>query len=463
MIKFGTDGWRAVISKDYTFDNVKIVAQAIADYIKEIDDKRPVLVGYDTRFMSEEYARLCAGVLVANGTKTYLTKKPTPTPVVSFTVKNMNLAGAIMITASHNPPQWNGIKFKGDYGGSALPSIIAEIEKHLYKNEVKFVEPEESSLFSFIDADKDYFEHIEKLVDLNLIAKFKPFAIIDPMHGAGVGYVKTLLEKYGIKHIQIRDERNPYFGGVNPEPIYKNLGKLIDTVVQNNADIGLATDGDADRVGAVDEKGEFIDSHRIYALLLRHLVEAKGLKGGVVKTFSTTNMVPILANKYGLKIYETPIGFKYICELFLKEDILIGGEESGGIGIKNHIPERDGILCSLLLLEIMAYYQKPISQILDELFKEIGYHYYDRVDLHLPIEIKEKTLKMISQNTEFAGRKIKEIQTLDGYKYIFEDGSWILFRASGTEPVLRVYTEQFTKDEVKRLLDEAVKMIEEMK
>ena len=283
------------------------------------------------------------------------------------------------------------------------------------------------------------------------------------MHGAGVGYVKTLLDKYGIKHIQIRDERNPYFGGVNPEPIYKNLGKLIDTVVQNKADIGLATDGDADRVGAVDEKGEFIDSHRIYALLLRHLVEAKGLKGGVVKTFSTTNMVPILANKYGLKIYETPIGFKYICELFLKEDILIGGEESGGIGIKNHIPERDGILCSLLLLEIMAYYQKPISQILDELFKEIGYHYYDRVDLHLPIEIKEKTLKMISQNTEFAGRKIKEIQTLDGYKYIFEDGSWILFRASGTEPVLRVYTEQFTKDEVKRLLDEAVKLIEEMK
>lgn len=343
MIKFGTDGWRAVISKDYTFDNVKIVAQAIADYIKEIDDKRPVLVGYDTRFMSEEYARLCAGVLVANGIKTYLTKKPTPTPVVSFTVKNMNLAGAIMITASHNPPQWNGIKFKGDYGGSALPSIIAEIEKHLYKNEVKFAEPESSNLFSFIDPDKEYFEHIEKLVDLNLIAKSKPFAIIDPMHGAGVGYVKTLLEKYGIKHTQIRDERNPYFGGVNPEPIYKNLGKLIDTVVQNKADIGLATDGDADRVGAVDEKGEFIDSHRIYALLLRHLVEVKGLKGGVVKTFSTTNMVPILANKYGLKIYETPIGFKYICELFLKEDILIGGEESGGIGIKNHIPERDGI------------------------------------------------------------------------------------------------------------------------
>lgn len=457
-IKFGTDGWRAVISKDFTFENVAIVAQAIADYVlSENKAHQGLVIGYDSRFLSREYAEECAKVICSNDIKVYLTNKITPTPVVSYAVKYLNTAGGIMVTASHNPPEYNGIKFKAEYGGSALPDIIADIEKHLFRSQVKMGELREAKvqgLLEYIDADQMYFDHIKTLVNLDLIKSLQAKIIIDPMYGAGSGYVKRLLKEIGVECLEIRSEHNPGFGGVNPEPIDKNLGSLIDEVRSQNAHVGLATDGDADRIGAIDAAGDFINSHQIYALLLRHLIEKRGWSGGVVKTFSTTQMIDKLAEKYGIKAFETPIGFKYICELFLSEDILIGGEESGGIGIKNHIPERDGILISLLLLEIMATYQQPLGEILKGLMDEIGFHYYDRIDLHLSMDKKEKLMNELRSGTIniVANTRVAKVETLDGVKFIMNDNSWLLFRASGTEPVVRVYAEANCLEKVQEYL-----------
>jgi alpha-D-glucose phosphate-specific phosphoglucomutase len=456
-IKFGTDGWRGVISDDFTFENVRICAQAIADYVKESDLPQVILIGYDARFMSEYYAKECIRVVTANGIKVLVADKVTATPVVSYGVKQYGVAGAIVVTASHNPAEYNGIKYKAYYGGSALPNIMMEIEKFLYKNSVQTItigEAENGGLIELCNFDKPYAEHIRSLVDLQVISGSGIKAVIDPMYGAGSGYLKDFLKDLEVDVVEIRGERNPSFCGINPEPIEKNLLALKEAVLNSGSWVGLATDGDADRVGAIDANGTFINSHQIYALFLRHLVEKRGWKGGVVKTFSTSQMIDKLARKYGLKTYETPIGFKYICELFLKKDILLGGEESGGIGFKNHIPERDGILSSLLLLEIMATYGKPLGEILNELMNEIGYHYYDRVDLHITEEQKKKAMDKLYTNPPemFHDILIKEIQRLDGVKFILEDDSWILFRASGTEPVVRVYAEADSKDKVTELL-----------
>ena len=460
MIKFGTDGWRAVISDEFTFQNVRVVAQAIADYTLENVEKQAVIaIGYDTRFLSERYAQECATVLAANDINVLLADRVTPTPALSYAIKNRQATGGIMITASHNPYQYNGIKYKAGYGGSASPDIIAKIEDKLHHREpraVPFKEAVDRGIIRYFDCEEEYLGQLRALVDIAKIAQSRPRVVIDPMHGAGAGCIKNLLASEGLEVIEIRGNKDPLFGGVNPEPILKNLQALVDAVAIEKADAGFATDGDADRVGAISGSGEFVNSHIIYALLLKYLVSERKWTGGAAKTFSTSQMVDKLAYKYNMPVYETPIGFKYICELFLKEDILLGGEESGGIGFKNHVPERDGILSSLLLMEIMAVYNKPLDNIIEDLMQEIGHHYYDRVDLHLSREVKARAMQALTENRpeEFAAARVTKILTLDGTKYLLEDGSWILFRVSGTEPVIRVYAEAGDRGTVARLLNE---------
>ncbi len=462
MIRFGTDGWRAVISEEFTYANVRVVAQAIADYVLDTAGGQPLIViGYDTRFLSDKYAGECAGVLAANGIKVLLADRVTPTPALSFAVKDCRAAGGIMITASHNPYQYNGIKYKAGYGGSALPDIIAQIEARLNCQSPKVMTPAEAvsrGLVQYFNGEEAYCRQLRCLVDLQKITRAGHRVVIDPMHGAGAGFIKRLLAAEGMEVVEVRGECNPLFGGVNPEPIRPNLQVLVEAVTAAKAHAGFATDGDADRVGAVDANGEFVNSHIIYALLLRYLIRERKWTGGVVKTFSTSQMIDKLAARFEIPVFETPIGFKYICELFLQEDILLGGEESGGIGFKNHIPERDGILCSLLLMELMAAYDKPLHEIIDEMMQEIGYHYYDRADLHLLPEAKAKAMQALQEKPPkmIAGVKVSEVLTLDGRKFMLADGSWLLFRASGTEPVVRVYAEAGSKAAVARLLKDGI-------
>lgn len=471
--EFGTDGWRAVISEEFTFKNVSLVAQAIADFIKSDERKKMdiykkgveyrdftngLVIGYDTRFLSSEFAKRAAEVIAGNGIPVFLVKSATPTPAVSFAVKNKKAVGAIMITASHNPSEYNGIKFKPEYGGSAFPEHTALIEEYLNRildedREIKIIPDAKIEEFNPFTA---YLNQIKSFIDFDLIASAGLKVVADPMYGAGRGWLSGILKEAGVDVVEIHGELNPSFGDLNPEPIGRHMQQLINAVKKENADIGIALDGDADRIGVVDEFGEFINSHQIFALLLEYLVNDFKLKGGAVKTFSTTQMINILADKYKLKLYETQIGFKYICNLMLTEDILIGGEESGGIGIKNHIPERDGILCGLLLLQMMAVRKKSIRVILNDLMNEIGYFYYDRRDFHFNNNSEKQLvlekIKSIDPGKVFLSDQVK-IENLDGLKFFLKDKSWILFRASGTEPMLRVYVESFSRERVDELLN----------
>lgn len=467
MIRFGTEGWRAVISEEFTFENVRLVAQAIADYVLEQGgSERGVVVGYDTRFLSDRYAKECASVLAGNGIRSFLTMEAAPTPAVSFAVKNLGAAGGIMVTASHNPPEYNGIKFKADYGGSALSKTVAGIEEKLCKgakSKVPYPEYQDAfkdGLISLFDPGEAYLNQIKSLVDLQAIRQLRGKIVIDPMYGAGRGYLSKVLEGLGLDVYEIHGELNPGFGGINPEPIEKNLEALRHTVARRKVSVGLATDGDADRIGAIDEMGEFVDPHRIYALLLQHLVECRGWRGGVVKTFSTTQMVEELADSYHLPIFETPIGFKYICELFLTEDILIGGEESGGIGIKNHIPERDGILIGLLLLEAMALRGQSLSEMVKCLLQTVGPYFYGRIDQ----QVKGSASQLVDAikrdpPDSIAGFTVFEIRDMDGVKFFFKGKRWLLLRGSGTEPVVRIYAEAQSRQEVKHLLSGGLNLL----
>lgn len=450
MIKFGTDGWRGIISDDFTFANVRLVAQALADYINTLGTAGDgIVVGFDTRFLSKEYAEETALVLAANRIPVFLADRPAPTPAISFAIKQMKTAGGVMITASHNPPVYNGIKFKGSFGGSAFPNQTGAVEKLLGANPPASANSKSLPVTRF-DPRPPYFSQLKTLVNLDLIRNSGIKVIADPMFGAGTGCFQELL---GDCCREIHNEYNPSFGGLHPEPIAKNLIALAGTVPETGAQIGLALDGDADRLGAVDGKGEFIDAHRIFTLLLKYLAENKGWRGGVVKTFSTTEMIDKMAHKFNLPVFETPIGFKYICELFLKEDILIGGEESGGFGFKNHLPERDGILSGLLLLEMMAVLEKTAEELVTGLMQELGPHHYQRLDLKLTPEQQALLVQNVSsgQCAELTVLKIKDFRNLDGFKYLFDHG-WLLFRFSGTEPLLRIYAEGDSPEFVRELL-----------
>ncbi len=467
-IKFGTDGWRAVIGEEFTFGNVRLVTQAIADFVKGSLGDKPrepapcLVVGFDTRFLSDRFAIEVAQVLAANGIRVYLTEADCPTPVLSYAVKSLGADGGVMITASHNPPRYNGIKLKASYGGAVGPDVAQRVEECLAANLAQGREPrtvgyEEALAGGAIqrfDPSPDYLSHLRTLVDLEAIARSGLRVLVDPMYGAGRGYLRGLLEEAGCRVKEIHGEMNPGFGGIHPEPIERYLRALIEEVKGGDWDVGLATDGDADRIGAVDGDGDFVDPHHIFALALRYLVEERGWSGAVVKTVSTTQMVNRLAERYNLPLYETPVGFNHICDLMLTQDVLIGGEESGGMSIKGHIPEGDGILMGLLLLEIMASYGRPLKAILDDLEAEIGRFHCARRDLRVRALAKAEMVERLKAKapSQIEGLKVRGIDDRDGVKYLLEDESWLLIRPSGTEPVLRIYAEASSPEAVERLL-----------
>ena len=458
-IKFGTDGWRAVIAEDFTFANVRRVAAAIAQYVREeTEPSRGLVVGYDMRFLSPEFARATADVLSAAGIKVWLAESGTPTPAVSYAVVARQTAGAVMITASHNPYRWNGVKFKAPYGGSAAPPIIHRIEAHLHRLDRARTRPRKGKAapIETVDLTTPYLERLKQLVKLDQIRASGQKFVIDPMYGAGRGCIARLFNEAGIPFREIHSEHNPLFPGMNPEPIEPHVEGLRQTVTEGNFDAGFATDGDADRLGAIDRTGAFIDSHKIFSILLQHLTEDLGLRGEVVKTFSTTQMIDKLAKKHNLPLHVTPIGFKYICEFMLTRDILIGGEESGGIGIKGHLPERDGILNSLLLAEVMAEKKMTLGELVEGLSREFGPHFYGRVDLEVELAKAQRLVIEVAQGKfkKIAGLKVTKVEDLDGAKMRFGDSAWLLVRASGTENLLRLYSEAPSPEQVKALLGE---------
>jgi alpha-D-glucose phosphate-specific phosphoglucomutase len=453
-IKFGTDGWRAVISDTFTFANLRLVAQAIADYVLEEagDDRPEVVIGFDTRFLSDRYATEVARVLAGNGIVAHLTRADAPTPAISYAVVHKGAVAGVMITASHNPPRYNGLKLKAAFGGAALPEHAAHVEAHLMRNQEMARGPNvmdyqaalDQALICRFDPAWAYYEHLSSLVDMDVISDGELRVVTDAMYGSGRKCIADMLARTRCRVHEIRGEMNPGFGGIHPEPISCYLSALKAAVQQYHADLGLATDGDGDRIGAVDGQGGFVDPHHIFALALRYLVEVREWSGTVVKSVSTTRMVDRLAASYGLPVVETPVGFNHIADCMLNDDVLIGGEESGGISIRGHIPEGDGVLMGLLLLEIVAAYSVPLHELVDGLQADVGPTCYARRDM--PLRRPVSKAEMVTRLTEdvpdsLGGQGITEVQTLDGVKYLLADDSWLLIRPSGTEPVLRVYAE----------------------
>ncbi len=456
QIKFGTDGWRAIIAREFTFANVERVAQAYADFLSQhpSDTKPLVVVGFDRRFLSENFAKRAAEILAGNQFPIALFSDAQPTPLISWTVKDLGALGGIMITASHNPAVFNGFKIKAPWGGSAAPETTSAVEKLVDAHAPQRGEILDDGHQLIEPCIKHYRDQVSSYVDLEKIRRSSGRVIIDPMHGAAGDWVEGFLKGGSLGVETIRSYRDPLFGGVNPEPIDQNLAPLKERVVETGAVVGLATDGDADRVGAVDENGQTMTMHDVVPLLLLHLSRQRKMSGAVVVTVSQSVLTKRIAKAAGLKIYETPVGFKYIADLMLKEDILLGAEESGGIGVKGHIPERDGVLNSLLFLESIIAAGKPPSVMLSDLHREFGAFFFGRRDLHMPVERGQELVLRLTHKppNEFAGYAITETQTLDGAKLIFSDDSWLLFRQSGTEPVLRVYSEATSREKMNALL-----------
>jgi alpha-D-glucose phosphate-specific phosphoglucomutase len=463
-VKFGTDGWRAVISETFTFGNLRLLAQAIADFIREENHgAASVIVGFDTRFLSDRYAAEVARVMAANDIQTWLARADTPTPAVSYAVVHKKATAGIMITASHNAPRYNGVKLKAHFGGSASPAQCKHVERLLERNAAEAHGPNLMDLEQAIregrirrfDPTWAYYEHLSTLVDLDKISSAELRIVADGMFGAGRGIIGEVLARGRSKVHNIRHEMNPGFGGIHPEPITKHLGLLMSTIQAGHWGVGLATDGDADRIGAVDARGNFVDPHRIFALVLRYLVEKRKMSGKVVRTVSTTRMVDRLAQRYGLPLVETPVGFNHIADLMLDDGVLMGGEESGGMSIQGHIPEGDGILMGLLLLEVMADAAAPLHELVEDLLQDVGPAQYARTDLKLSRSVaKANMVKLLVDQAPpaIAGVQLEDVQTTDGVKYYLNDGSWLLIRPSGTEPVLRVYAEAPDDDRVRALL-----------
>ncbi len=473
-IHFGTDGWRAVISDTFTYSNLRMVAQAIADAVaSEHWDKsgnggqeggaRKIVVGFDTRFLSDRYAGEVARVLSANGFTVLLAQADAPNPAISYAVRHQRAVAGVMITASHNAPRYNGVKLKGAFGGSALPEQCRRVEVYINDNEERargpnlmdFDKAREMGLIQKFNPLPAYFDHLRTLINTDIIADEPQRFVVDSMYGSGRGVIKAFLQGTGCEVTEIRGEMNPGFGGVHPEPIAKYLGPLASAISSGMGNFGVCTDGDADRIGAMDERGNFVDPHKIMALALKYLVEKRGMDGAVVRTVSTTRMIDRLAQRYGLTLYETPVGFNHIADYMMSENVLIGGEESGGISFKGHIPEGDGPLMGLLLVEMLAASRKTLYELVNELLADVGPAFYARTDLRLsrPVSKAEMTQFLTGQApAEIGGEKVSEIGQRDGVKYILADDSWLLIRPSGTEPVLRVYAEGRTPEMLKALL-----------
>jgi phosphomannomutase len=464
QIKFGTDGWRGLIADDFTFANVRRVAGAIAGYVlKHEANARTigVVVGYDTRFLSGNVARIVAEVISGAGIPVRLANDYVPTPAVSYNVKRLSAAGGVMITSSHNPWNWNGVKFKANFGGSATPAIMKLIESELAANAgATFSGPPAN--IEEVDIKPAYVEAISQFADLDLIRRANFKFAIDSMYGSGRGVLPKIFDAHGIRYVAIRQEVNPLFPGINPEPILPHVALLQETVVKEKCHAGLVTDGDADRIGAAAEDGSFVDSHKCMCVLLNWLLQYKKWPGDVVRAFNTTGMMDRIAAKYGRKLYECNIGFKYIADLMMDHDILIGGEESGGIGYGRFLPERDGILNALLLANVMAEEKKPLGQLVADLQREFGAHYYGRRDLHISDEIKNGAIRRAAdpQTTKLGAYSILRKEDRDGVKFYLDapkhgNGAdpWVLFRASGTERLLRCYVEAAAPELVEEILE----------
>ena len=459
-ITFGTDGWRALIAEDYTFDNVRRVALAFARYYK----KHPliangVLVGGDARFGSQDFSAAAAQVIASVGIKVWLAENVVSTPMISLGIINKKAAAGVMITASHNPPQWNGFKIKAEFGGSALVKDIKNVEALLGEIIANNIAPKlkpmdelrKAGLIVPIDLHKPYIADIKKKIDLKAIERSGMRIAYDVMYGASFGVMKHLLPSVTCLH----DEHNPGFKGIAPEPLAKNLKEFITLVTTGKYDIGIVTDGDSDRCGCVDEHGDFISTQLLIPILLKYLFEYKNHRGSVVKTVSVTDILTKMCDKYGLKLHERPVGFKYVTELMISENVLIGGEESGGVGTSLHIPERDGIYNNLLVCEYLAMRNMTLGQAVEEIFAEYGRVFYDRVDFHTTEKNKKQILSACAKGLNKLGsHAVRSVETMDGYKFRV-DGGWLLIRASGTEPILRFYAEADSVKKVKALLNAA--------
>jgi len=458
-IKFGTDGWRAVIADDFTYDNVRRVAGAIASYVlKQEDPAHGLIVGYDTRFGSPRFARVAAEVLAGAGIPIKLACDYTPTPAISLAVKNNGAAGGVVITSSHNPWNWNGVKFKAKFGGSATPAIMKAIEQETAAKAMPKVKP---AAIEEVDLKPAYLRALCRFADLESIRKAGFRVAIDAMHGSGRGVLAQIFREHGIDFVAIRQDVNPLFPGINPEPIEPHVELLRETVVRDGCHAGFATDGDGDRIGAVAEDGSFVDSHKIFSVLLDWILRRKQWPGEVVRAFNTTRMIDRIARKHGRKLNECSIGFKYIADLMLDREIVMGGEESGGLGYSRYLPERDGLLNSLLLANVMAEEQKPLGELVSRLQNEYGPHYYGRVDLHIPDEVKNRAIESArADHTRTLGKwAVLNKEGQDGVKFFLDSPTegkgaepWVLFRASGTEPLLRIYAEAATPELVEEIL-----------
>ncbi len=464
VVKFGTDGWRGIIADDFTYENVRVAARAIALYVLRHETAQAgVCIGYDTRFGSRSFARVVAEVLSGAGIPVALSGKVTPTPELSFAVRSRKAAGGVMITSSHNPAEWNGVKYKAGYGGSGSPAIIATIESYLLQSLPVASTPGQIEVVEF---SPPYIAALESFVDLAAIRRSGYRFLIDTMYGAGQGYVAGIFGRAGIPCVEFRSEQNPAFPGINPEPILPHIAVTQRAVVAERCDAGLITDGDADRIGAVDENGNVVDAHKIYAVILDWLLRRKQWPGDVTRAFNTTRMLDRIAARHGRRLLEHGIGFKYVVDLMLQREIRIGGEESGGVGISRHLPERDGLLNSLLIANVMADERKTLGELVAALQAEYGEHQYGRIDMHIPEEVKQSAIGRANSGlSEIAGRKVLRTERLDGIKLFLENPAcagkpnpaetWLLLRASGTEPLLRVYCESCSTESVRQILEAA--------
>ena len=469
-IKFGTDGWRGVIAEDFTFDNVRICAQGVADYLKQSElGGQGLVIGYDTRFASEDFAAAAAEVVAGNDIKVHLCVKAAPTPVVSYTVPATKSAGAIIITASHNPGSWNGFKYKSQDGASAPSEVTSGIEKNIGRivrdKQVKKLTLDKAlkrGIINYLDPAPAYLRRLNQLVDIEGLRNQKLNVIVDPMYGAGIGYFKVLLQNGNVKATEINAERNPSFPGIQPEPIAKNLTELSRLVMEQKADVGLATDGDADRIGIIDENGQFLTQHQVFALLCLYLLEVRGERGAMIRALTSTTMINRLGDIFGVPVYETPVGFKYVASLMMQENAIIGGEESGGYGFRGHIPERDAMLAGLYFLDFMVKTDKTPSQLLDYLYSKVGPHYYDRTDFHISTRKRDTILHRLGSGSpdSIASAKVARVDTTDGFRFFLADESWLLIRFSGTEPLVRIYSEADSLERARDLLDGGRKLID---
>jgi phosphoglucomutase len=464
-ISFGTSGWRGIFCEDFTLDNVKVVTQAIADYLRAVgEEKKGLVVGHDTRFMGEYFARETARVLAGAGIKSYLCDRDTPTPVIAFEILRRKTAGGINFTASHNPYEYNGLKFSPGWGGPALPETTREIENRAnamlgefcYK-EMPLDQAFRAGLVGEIDPRPAYFEALRKLVDFEAIARSGMTIAVNPLYGTGRGYLDTLLSEAGVNIVTLNDQRDPYFGGLPPEPARNHIADFISMVKGNpGVGLGLATDGDADRYGIVDGDGSFVEPNYILALLDDYLVRVKGKNGDVARSVATSHFIDAVARYHGQEVLETPVGFKFIGEYIRDDRILIGGEESAGLTVRGHVPDKDGILACLLVAEMVAVQGKSLGELLKELYGRVGEFHTARENIRLTPELEDAYAgKLASPPMELAGKKVEKVITIDGSKFLFRDGTWVLFRKSGTEPVVRVYAEGRSSEELEKLLKAA--------